>query len=82
MSSIRARRPTWGKENCSENYNRINLGSSSMHWDQYASDLDEFIQDSNEPPHTSPFRIKFDNTLYEDEDEYEEDMPQVLLKTL
>ncbi|CAG7851923.1 SubName: Full=Uncharacterized protein {ECO:0000313/EMBL:CCA76405.1}; Flags: Fragment [Serendipita indica DSM 11827] len=96
MSSIRARRPTWGKENRSENHNRINLGSSSMHsgrsyeplsdpertrrWDQYASDLDEFIQDSNEPPHASPFRIKFDNTLYEDEDEYEEEYDSTAIK--
>ncbi|CCA76995.1 hypothetical protein PIIN_10980 [Serendipita indica DSM 11827] len=96
MSSIRARRPTWGKENRSENHNRINLGSSSIHagrsyeplsdpertrrCDQYASDLDEFIQDSNEPPHASPFRIKFDNTLYEDEDEYEEEYDSTAIK--
>ncbi|CCA77361.1 hypothetical protein PIIN_11338 [Serendipita indica DSM 11827] len=96
MSSIRARRPTWGKENRSENHNRINLGSSSMHagrsygplsdpertrrWDQYASDLGEFIQGFNEPPHASPFRIKFDNTLYEDEDEYEEEYDSTAIK--
>ncbi|CCA76420.1 hypothetical protein PIIN_10413 [Serendipita indica DSM 11827] len=96
MSSIRARRPTWEKENCSENHNRINLASSLLHagrsyeplsdpectrrCDQYASDLDEFIEDFNEPPHASPFRIKFDNTLYEDEDEYEEEYDSTAIK--
>ncbi|CCA72923.1 hypothetical protein PIIN_06859 [Serendipita indica DSM 11827] len=96
MSSIRARRSTWGKENRSESLNRTNLGSSSMYagrsykplsdpertsrCDQYISDLDEFIQDSNEPVHASPLRIKFDSTLCEDEDDYEEDYDSTAIK--
>ncbi|CCA77156.1 hypothetical protein PIIN_11901 [Serendipita indica DSM 11827] len=61
-------------------YEPLSDPECTRHCDQYASDLDEFIQDSNEPPHASPFRIKFDNTLYEDEDEYEEEYDSTAIK--
>lgn len=61
-------------------YEPLSDPERTRRWDQYASDLDEFIQDSNEPPHASPFRIKFDNTLYEDEDEYEEEYDSTAIK--
>ncbi|CCA76809.1 hypothetical protein PIIN_10795 [Serendipita indica DSM 11827] len=96
MSSLRSRKHPWEKENRSKSHSRINLGSSSMYagrsyeplsdpertkpWDKYASDLDAFIHDPNEPPRASPLRIKFDSTLYEDEDDYEEDYDSTAIK--
>ncbi|CCA76235.1 hypothetical protein PIIN_10227 [Serendipita indica DSM 11827] len=61
-------------------YKPLSDPERTRRWDQYISDLDEFIQDSNEPVHASPLRIKFDSTLCEDEDDYEEDYDSTAIK--